>query len=52
MVSCYVIMYSNNPETKLHHVIKLEQWNASLILRHDKQASEPWLVYLTVVLKR
>ena len=25
MVPCYVITYSNNPETKLHHVIKLDQ---------------------------
>jgi len=24
-VPCYVITYSNHPETKLHHVIKLDQ---------------------------
>jgi len=45
MVACYVIMHSNYSETKFHHVIKFEQWNASLDLRHDKQASALWPVY-------
>ena len=30
-INTNVITYSNNPETKLHHVIKLDQWNASLV---------------------
>jgi len=52
MVPCYVITHSNYSETKFHHVIKFDQWNASLVLRHDKQASALWLVYYTVVFKR
>jgi len=52
MVPSYVITHSNYSETKFHHVIKFDQWNASLILRHDKQASALWLVYCTVVIKR
>jgi len=42
----------DNKETKFHHVIKFDQWNASLVLRHDKQARALWLVYYTVVFKR
>jgi len=52
MVPCYVITHSNNSETKFHHVIKFDQWNASLFLHHDKQASVLWLVYYTVVFNR
>jgi len=52
MVPCYVITHSNYSETKFHHVIKFDQWNASLVLRPDKQASALWLVYYTVVFKR
>jgi len=49
MVPCYIITYSENMATKIHHVIKFYQWNASLVLRHDKQASALWLVHHTVV---
>jgi len=49
MVPCYIITYSKNPATKIHHVIKFYQWNASLVIRHDKQASALWLVNHTVV---
>ena len=52
MVLFYVSTHSNYPETKFHHVIKFDQWNASLVLCHDKQASALWLVYYTVVFKR
>jgi len=45
-------MHSNYSETKFQHVIKFDQWNASLVLRHDKQASALWLVYYTVVFNR
>jgi len=31
MVPCYVITHSNHSETKFHHVIKFDQWNASLV---------------------
>jgi len=52
MDPCYLITHSNYSETKFDHVIKFDQWNASLVLRHDKQASALWLIYYTVVLKR
>jgi len=39
MVPCYVITHSNYSGTKFHHVIKIDQWNASLVLHHDQQAS-------------
>jgi len=52
IVPCYVITHSNYLETKFHHVIKFDQWNASIVLCHDKQASALWLVYFTVVFKR
>jgi len=52
MVPCYVITHSKHLETKFHNVIKFDQWNASLVLRHDKQASAFWLVYYTVVFNR
>jgi len=52
MVPCYVITQSNHSETNIDHMIKFDQWNASLFLRHDKQASALWLVYYTVVFKR
>jgi len=53
MVPCYVITHSNHSETKFHHVIKFEmKLNASLVLRHNKQASVLWLVYYTVVFNR
>ena len=43
-MTCY---YSYYPETKFYHVIKFDQWNASLVLRYDKQASALWPVYYT-----
>ena len=52
MVPWYVITHSNFLKTKFDHVIKFDQWNASLVLSHDKQASALWLIYCTVVLKR
>ena len=36
MVPFYVITHSYHSETKFHNVIKFDQWNASLVLRHDK----------------
>ena len=44
-VACYVITHSNYSETKFYPVIKFDQWNAPLVLRHDKQASALWPVY-------
>jgi len=45
MVPCCLETWSQCTETKCYHVIKFDQLNAPLLLRHDKKAIALWLVY-------
>jgi len=45
MVPCCYEAKSHCTETKCYHVIKFDQLNAPLLLRHNKKASALWLVY-------